>query len=108
MAQETEPAYNLTAGTKQWMYGSAHIASFRPAVVSSGRKRSSAGQTPLRQFSSNSQAGKIWVPLAVCRFFSLSRGSTVSAPCQDNLIFAFSVTVVISSFIVNVCVIGST
>ena len=34
--------------------------------------------------------------------FFLSHGSTVSAPCQNNSIFAFSVTVVLSSFIVNV------
>ena len=46
-------------------------------------------------------------PSQIADFFSLSRGSTLSAPCQNNSIFAFSITVVLSSFIVNVGVIYS-
>ena len=47
-------------------------------------------------------------PSQFADFFSLSCGSTLSAPCQNNSIFAFSITVVLSSFIVDVGVISST
>ena len=52
---------------------------------------------PLKQKSS-------WKDLGTPRSlqsFSLSRGSTVGAPCENNSIFAFSITVVLSSFIVK-------
>ena len=41
-------------------------------------------------------------------FFSISHGSTQSAPCQNNSSFTLNITVVLSSFFVNISVIYST
>ena len=68
------------------------------------RSGQGAGQSLSDSFQAKVKLERFGYPRSL-QFFSLSRESTVNAPCQNNSIFAFSITVVLSSFIVDVSVI---